>query len=402
MGHTGTRVAAALDCCSIAGSSRGYILGILFGFVLAFSSSFCNAAGPDRIATSDRALWPYSIDSKMGFDRASRAEIIAFAHAWAANSEVRDATAWAARLAIKTADTVSIRRWQDQTSMVFVENFGKATALCQAGVDLFCPTDRLSTWADIMAYAQRQWPALPGSLSQWATGQQQFYETYLYEQLRLAALFPGITSEILSLDDSEILGTSYPDKSFLLTFDDGPTAVDGETDQLIAVLRERHLNGVFFLLGDRLKTRLGVSTPTKLKQLYDGMCIASHGRTHQPHPRMADWQESIDSANAILTSVLPSGQEAVKYFRPPYGQRTTEISEYLVKRGARDMLWNIDSQDWNAHVTAAQVTGRVVSLMLLWRRGILLFHDVHPKARQVLPAILSATEKSGIQWISCR
>jgi len=103
-----------------------------------------------------------------------------------------------------------------------------------------------------------------------------------------------------------------------------------------------------------------------------------------------------------LTTILPAGQEAVKYFRPPYGQRTPEISQYVVNRHQQDMLWNIDSQDWNAHVTPEQVTGRMISLMLLWRHGILLFHDVHPKAKQVLPAILSATENSGIHWTSCR
>jgi peptidoglycan/xylan/chitin deacetylase (PgdA/CDA1 family) len=117
---------------------------------------------------------------------------------------------------------------------------------------------------------------------------------------------------------------------------------------------------------------------------------------------MADWQESIDSTNMALMSIVPAGQQRVKYFRPPYGQRTLLISEYVEKAKQQVMLWNIDSQDWNAHITAEQMSGRMVSLMLLWRRGILLFHDVHPKARKALPEILNATEKAGVRWIRCR
>lgn len=377
-------------------------LGALLATALVCAPLGAKAAGPVRIATSDRTLWPYRVDSTQAFDLASRAEILAFANVWAANDTQRDANAWAAWLSIEAANPVSIERWQGQNRTLWIENFEKASLSCQAGTDLFCPAAHLHTWAEIVAFARRHWASLPEPLRPWAAEQQRFYEAYLYEQLRLAALFPNITSEILAYDDSEILGTGYPDRSFLLTFDDGPTAVSGDTDQLIALLRQRHVSALFFLLGDRLKLRLDASTPATLKVLYEGMCVASHGGTHRLHPKTENWRQSIDSTNAALSTILPSGQTSVKYFRPPYGQRTREISRYIVSLHQRDMLWNIDSQDWNSGITPEQITGRTVSLMLLWRRGILLFHDVHPGAKKALPAILGATEKSGIRWMSCR
>lgn len=383
------------------GVSHRRVRGLLLGLAL-IVAPLSHAAGPARIATSDRTLWPYALVSEKLFDLASRAEIIAFANAWARGGDASDPEEWSRRLGLKTVNTASIRRWRDRTGAIFSENFRQATLSCQGRADLFCPRKRPRSWADLVAYATSQWSKLPVSLTQWASEQQRFYETYLYEQERLAALFPEITSEILRVDDSEVLGTNYPDKSFLLTFDDGPTAAGGDTDQTIRFLRDRHMTAVFFLLGDRIKSRLGTSSAVNVRQLYEGMCIASHGWIHHPHPKMPDWRESIDTTDAELTTILPAGQEAVKYFRPPYGQRTPEISQYVVNRHQQDMLWNIDSQDWNAHVTPEQVTGRMISLMLLWRHGILLFHDVHPKAKQVLPAILSATENSGIHWTSCR
>ncbi len=39
--------------------------------------------------------------------------------------------------------------------------------------------------------------------------------------------------------------------------------------------------------------------------------------------------------------------------------------------------------------------------MLFWRRGILLLHDIHPKARAVLSGIGAFTEKGGLSMMGC-
>jgi hypothetical protein len=44
------------------------------------------------------------------------------------------------------------------------------------------------------------------------------------------------------------------------------------------------------------------------------------------------------------------------------------------------------------------VSGRVLTLMLLWRHGVVLFHDVHPAARKALPALLDV---GGVTWLDC-
>jgi peptidoglycan/xylan/chitin deacetylase (PgdA/CDA1 family) len=370
--------------------------------LLAGCAGAAMAAGPERVATTDRGLWPYKIDTPAGFDQASRAEILALANAWETMDTPRDAGAWTVWLGIKSADVTSIARWRDQATARWAENFVRASGNCHGAGDLLCPPKPLHTWPEIVQFARDAWSALPEPLRVWSAEQRRFYATYLYEQARLAALFPHVTSEILAHDGGEILGTDYPDKTFLLTFDDGPSPVGGETDQLITELRRDKVDGVFFILGDRLQERLVGSTRADLRALYSGMCVASHGAVHQPHPRLATWRQSIDETNAALAGILPEGQAAVKYFRPPYGQRTPEISRYVAGLHQQNMLWNMDSQDWNPHITAPQVSSRMLTLMLLWRRGILLFHDVHPKARVALPDILAATRSVGLSWMSCR
>ena len=45
---------------------------------------------------------------------------------------------------------------------------------------------------------------------------------------------------------------------------------------------------------------------------------------------------------------------------------------------------------------------RVLTLMLLWRKGVIVFHDTQDKARVALPMVLQATTQSGLGWQECR
>ena len=47
---------------------------------------------------------------------------------------------------------------------------------------------------------------LPNELKAWQQNALRFYSDYLREQLRLAALFPKVTSEILTLNNNEVHG----------------------------------------------------------------------------------------------------------------------------------------------------------------------------------------------------
>jgi len=44
----------------------------------------------------------------------------------------------------------------------------------------------------------------------------------------------------------------------------------------------------------------------------------------------------------------------------------------------------------------------VMTLMLLWRRGVIVFHDTQDKARTALPWLLKQTAESGIGWQGCK
>ncbi len=161
------------------------------------------------------------------------------------------------------------------------------------------------------------------------------------------------------------------------------------------------MNGLFFVLGSRFKRYWKQEGKAPLTSLYQGMCVASHGMVHKSHAKYKKWKTSILDTKKLLVETIPQYSLQNYYFRPPYGQRTSEAWKLLEEQSGRIMLWNLDSQDWNRKITAHQTADRLISLMLLWRRGIVLFHDVYPKAQESLSIMLQSFRGSGVNWMDC-
>ncbi len=302
------------------------------------------------------------------------------------------------KLGIEKISMPSIATWKENVRKIIIANF--------SALDNTLPHDIVAIqnspqWEQIISASNKLALNVPGDLKAWYANATDFYEGYVYEQMRLAAIFTRTSSEILTLQPSEVTGAEYKDKQFLLTFDDGPSPTNGNTDKLIATLENNHLNGLFFVVGDMLSARLKANSRQKVSALYYKMALGSHGKVHKPHPKYEGWQSSISFTDSLISSIVPNSK-SIHYFRPPYGQRNDKMITFLGVKNTRVMLWNIDSQDWNAGISAREVADRVTTLMLLWRRGIILFHDIHPKANAALPVVWEGLRSSGVKWIDAR
>ena len=337
-------------------------------------------------AVMDRATWPERLTSHPGFNAASRLEILTFGNELL-SSELISADEWPARLGLAQVDMLALDRYRQQTWLRVLQNYQMAARDCPT-----CPhPQNVSQLRQLLLHP----PAIPPRLQPWQRAARQFHAAYLLEQLRLAAQFSRVSSEIDTLSPAEMTGNELMDGEFLLTFDDGPSEIQGSTRRTVKVLAQGGQNGVFFLLGERLQSRLSGS-PQLLAADYGENCIASHGMRHTPYPKLADWQDSLQQSRTLLQAV--PGVMRLSWFRPPYGQRTPEMAGRVFRHL---VLWNIDSQDWRPHLSARQVRDRVLTLMLLWRKGIILFHDVHPLAAEALPSLFSATLTSPVRWVDC-
>ena len=349
------------------------------------------AVGPTKVATFDRALWGENIDSREAFDKASRHEIVSYV-----NQLIKTNLSTKKRLqefiGRKRVSLNSVKRWRNFTEQNLLKNFQEAQKSCKDTKGLCA---KVSTWQELVSLTQSYKP----SSTQWAwyKASQTFFAYYLYEQARLAGLFPKTTSEIEKLDDSEMQGFNYKDGEFLLTFDDGPKYA--RTKAINEMLAKKDIHGFFFLLGNNLKKSIKKYGSKTIADLYKGSCVGSHGYIHKSHQRLKTWQSSYDKTrNLIISNNLNT---KTIWFRPPYGQRHQKLINHLKKLGDGVMLWNIDSQDWNRKMNAKKIEDRVLTLMLLHRKGIILFHDIHPKAIKVVGSLDNYRGES-IEWVDCR
>lgn len=380
---------------------KNYLLKLTALFLLCYSVG-SYAVGPDTVAKVDRQLWQAPINTPESFDKASRAAILVHTVALHNSQRLSD-TDIKATFKIKTVNRASVTKWFNKELALSLLNYQNAAKSC-TGDDWTC-IGTINSTADLLKQASIFLTKIPPNFSAWHDNVAQFSHAYVAEQQRLAALFPNISSEIDTFNANEWKGEQFADRQFLLTFDDGPTKPHGDTDDVLTMLASNSKNAVFFVIGENLQHRLTTTDAKTLARLYKNQCVAIHGWEHQSHAKWANWQDSIKRTQTLITTLLPKQDTEITgtfspLFRPPYGQRKADSGTFFQQQGLQVALWNLDSQDWNKQVNSNDIFHRMLTLMLIKRHGVLLFHDILPKAKIALPMLFNELGNA-VQWVDC-
>lgn len=352
-------------------------------------------AAPISVATLDRSVWPETLSTPLLFDVASRAEILGFAHQLL-ESENLSEVQLAARLGLRQLNLSSVNVIRNRLWSRLFDNYQFAQKNCDQDASFCVLVDDLP----MLRQRAAEFKVADDSFyAQWAAPAAAFNQRYLNELLRMAALFPVTSSEIERYNSDELSGEEMPDRNFLLNFDSGPTVADGATDWLADFMRQQKINATFYVLGKTLQARVDSSSATALQTLYKQQCVGVQGWEYRSHAHWVDWQDSVTRSAALVQQVLPDN--FVPLFRPPYGHRRADSAEFFRDQQIRVALWNIDSQDSTGQLDAEQTSQRVLTLMLLWRKGTVVFHDSQKIAQQAVPWLMANTAQSGVIWEDC-
>ncbi|MEU7176456.1 polysaccharide deacetylase family protein [Micromonospora tulbaghiae] len=162
-----------------------------------------------------------------------------------------------------------------------------------------------------------------------------------------------------------------------LTFDDGPT---GSTSALLSVLRANGVRATMFNVGQNVQ-----SNPSAARAQVDaGMWVANHSWNHAHMTSMSQSQMQSDlsqtnSAIQSATGVRP------QLFRPPYGETNSTLQSVASSLGLRQVIWDVDSQDWNG----ASVSQIVSNAGRLQAGQVILMHDGIQNTRDAIPQIMA-------------
>lgn len=367
---------------------------IASALLAALLSVAVHAAPSDQVSL-DRSLWPEQLDSPVLFDVASRAEILSFAQVLH-ESELLDDAALAARLGLRQINLHKVRLVRARMWQRLWSGYQQAQRSCEQDAS-FCYA--VTSMAELRTQAATFAADVGAFYTGWVEPSHRFHVRYLDEQLRKAALMPQTSSEVERLSPAERNGDELNDRLFLLTFVGGPGPVGGSTDTLADYLRGQKLEGTFFVLGNRLQQRREGTSLDALRTLYDGQCVGIQGWEYRSHAQWNGWQDSLRRSQGRVQADLP--EQYVPLFRPPYGQRRADGDAFMASQQLRVSLWDIDAQDDGA-LDAQASAQRVLTLMLLWRKGVIQFHDALPKAQPAVQWLLEHTAQSGIGWEGCK
>ncbi|MFE4869246.1 polysaccharide deacetylase family protein [Streptomyces sp. NPDC056682] len=169
-----------------------------------------------------------------------------------------------------------------------------------------------------------------------------------------------------------------------LTFDDGPSA---STPALLDTLRQNGLRATMFNEG-----RYAAANPSLVRaQVAAGMWVGNHSYTHPHLPQLG--QAQIDSEiSRTQQAIAHAGGGTPRLFRPPYGETSATVRSVETKYGLREVLWDVDSQDWNGASTDAivQAAARLAS------GQVILMHDWAANTRAAIPRIAQGLTGRGL------
>ena len=353
-------------------------------------------AAPGEVATLERSTWPEQLGNPTLFDVASRAEILMFARVLLASESMDDASL-TQRLGLRTINSDAVHQLRERLWQRLLTNYNFAQQSCDQDASFCFLVEDMATLREQAAKFQ---VSDDSYYIKWAEPSRLFHAQYLDELLRKAALFPQTTSEVDRFGDYERNGESMHDRLFLLTFDSAANAVPDNTAWVTEYLRKANISGTFFVLGKDIQARLAERSVSSLQATYSQQCIGVQGWEFRSHSHWQDWQDSVRRSAELVKSKLP--ENYVPLFRPPDGQRRADAAAFFKAQGLQVALWDIDAQDGAGKLKANQAAQRVLTLMLLWRHGVINFNVKQDAVKTALPWLITQTAASGIGWDDCQ
>lgn len=181
-------------------------------------------------------------------------------------------------------------------------------------------------------------------------------------------------------------------KVVALTFDDGPTP--GDTEAVLAELKELNIPGTFFLVGQTMQKH-----PQEAKLIAQaGHQIGNHSYSHKRmiFTPLGEVGQEITRTNALLRQAGYTGEIR---FRPPYGKKFLTLPFYLMRHGYRTVTWDV-APEYGAQEDPQALTRRVLAQVK--PGSIILLHPMHGRTQtqEALRPIVTSLKSQGYRFVT--
>jgi peptidoglycan/xylan/chitin deacetylase (PgdA/CDA1 family) len=174
-----------------------------------------------------------------------------------------------------------------------------------------------------------------------------------------------------------------------LTFDDGPHLQ--HTSTILDALSAQNVTATFFVVGKNVHK---ASEALLVRARNEGHRIGNHGFSHKVMSSLTESEvisELTNTEKRIAQFLDPE-----KLFRPPYGATSTTVVRLAESLGYRQVLWDVDTRDWNAMYQPMRWVGHTLDQIRGRESSVLLAHDVHATTAAHIHEIIQSLRQAGV------
>ncbi|WP_410594327.1 polysaccharide deacetylase family protein [Amycolatopsis sp. lyj-23] len=170
-----------------------------------------------------------------------------------------------------------------------------------------------------------------------------------------------------------------------LTFDDGPS--NAHTPAILNALRQNGLRATMFNEG-----QYAAAYPAQVRaEVSAGMWVGNHSYTH-PHLTQLSQAQVDSEVSRTQQAIAAAGGGTPRLFRPPYGETNATVQAVEAKYGLRQIIWDVDSGDWNN----ASVDAIVAANARLTNGQVILMHEWPANTLSAIPRIAQTLASRGL------
>jgi len=182
----------------------------------------------------------------------------------------------------------------------------------------------------------------------------------------------------------------------VITFDDGPRP--GKTDKILDILDQHNVKAMFLMLGQAAQKHPGMVRDVAKRGHTVGLHTHTHGDLTKLNVNAA--LAEIERGRRPLVAALSSiNKSPAPFFRFPYLAQNQKLRTAVNNAGLVIMDVQVDSKDYYKS-SSDEVLKRTMARLDAQGKGIVLFHDIHQRTVDMLPAFLVELKKRGYKVVS--
>lgn len=195
---------------------------------------------------------------------------------------------------------------------------------------------------------------------------------------------------ILDASRPGLAGAHVPERTIVLTFDDGPSSY---TPRILQVLERYRVPATFFVIGTHV-----TAYPDVLRRIAaDGDEVGVHTFTHPDLAAVAPWRERLELDTTQLAIASATGR-TTNLLRPPFSSTPDALTapdwQSIARAGRyRVVLADLDTRDWArpgvGHIVAAATPAGSAGAVVMLHDGGGDRSETVAALQQLIPALLA-------------